>query len=248
MTDAPCPVRIGTSGWTIPTAHRDAFAAEGSQLERYAKVFPTVEINSTFYRPHRAATLERWLATVPDTFRFAVKVTRKITHEGGFADAGELLRRFLDEIAPLAPKLGPLLVQLPPKLACDAQIAARFFAILREQFDGDVAFEPRHASWFTADADLLLVSFRVARVAADPAVVAEAARPGGSTALAYYRLHGSPRMYSSTYEAEALDVLAHKLAAHGRQGVPAWCFFDNTMHGFAIANSLATQQRIHAAQ
>jgi uncharacterized protein YecE (DUF72 family) len=74
------PVRIGTAAWSIPKKHAAPFPTAGSHLERYAAVFNAAEINSSFYRPHRAATYERWAASVPDDFRFAVKVPKAITH------------------------------------------------------------------------------------------------------------------------------------------------------------------------
>ena len=84
-----------------------------------------MEINSSFYRPHRTATYERWAASVPEDFRFAVKVPKAITHERRLKDASDLLDRFLSEAGGLGPKLGPLLVQLPPSLSFQAGIADR---------------------------------------------------------------------------------------------------------------------------
>jgi uncharacterized protein YecE (DUF72 family) len=82
-------------------------------------------------------------------------------------------------------------------LAYQAGTADRFFTDLREQGAGSIVCEPRHASWFTAEVESLLEEPRVARVAADPAPVPGAGAPGGWRGLAYYRLHGSPRMYYS---------------------------------------------------
>jgi uncharacterized protein YecE (DUF72 family) len=64
----PGEVRIGTAGWSIPKRHADVFPAAGSHLERYAARLAAVEINSSFYRPHRPATYARWAAAVPDGF------------------------------------------------------------------------------------------------------------------------------------------------------------------------------------
>src|SRR4051794_10397874 len=110
-------VRIGTAGWSIPKAYAAPFPPSGSHLERYGAVFNAVEINSSFYRPHRIATYERWAATVPEDFRFAIKVPKSVTHERRLKDTGDLLDQFVSEVTGLGPKLGPLLVQLPPSLA-----------------------------------------------------------------------------------------------------------------------------------
>ena len=141
-------VYVGCAGWSIPKEHGARFPEEGTHLARYAARFPAVEINSSFYKPHRPATYARWAASVPPDFRFAVKVPKAATHERRLADAGEVLDRFLEEATRLEGKLGPLLVQIPPSLAFSATLAAGFFAALRDRFEGDVAFEPRHASWF----------------------------------------------------------------------------------------------------
>ena len=98
----------------------------GSHLERYARHLNAVEINSSFYRPHRRTTYQRWAQSVPDDFRFSVKLPKTITHEAGLTDCGALLDRFVDEVTGLGDKLAVLLVQLPPKSALSKRIANRF--------------------------------------------------------------------------------------------------------------------------
>lgn len=169
---------IGTAGWSLPKAYAPHFPGDGSHLERYAQRLSAVEINTSFYRPHRVATYEKWAAAVPAGFRFAVKVPRAITHERRLTDVDEVLARFLGEVAGLGSKLGPLLLQLPPSLAFDCASAARFLATFRRCFAGDIVCEPRHATWFTQDVDKVLCDHAIARVAADPAPVREAGRPG----------------------------------------------------------------------
>lgn len=242
-TNEERPVRVGCAGWSVPKEHAAHFPAEGSHLERYAQRLSAVEINSSFYRPHRPATYARWADAVPDGFQFSVKVPRQITHERRLADCTEPLERFLAECGALEAKLGPLLVQLPPSLAFHADIAPAFFAALRARFAGGVVCEPRHPTWFGPDAERLLVEAHVARVAADPAPVPPAARPGGWPGLVYYRWHGSPRIYYSDYPDDALDRLADSLRA---SSAPAWCVFDNTALFHAAANALSLTERLAA--
>jgi uncharacterized protein YecE (DUF72 family) len=141
--------------------------------------------------------------------------------------------------------LGQLLVQLPPSLSLSVDIAERFFAALRARFDGDVALEPRHASWFEPAADRLVTQYHVARVAADPAVVPAAAEPGGWDGLVYYRLHGSPKVYHSAYPDEYLGALA-KALTHAARSAAVWCVFDNTAVGAATVNALDVLGRVRA--
>src|SRR6476660_3545395 len=130
------PIYVGVAGWPIPKPHAGLFPETGSHLQRYAARFNAVEINSSFYRPHRPATYARWAASVPAGFQFAVKVPRTITHERRLVDTAPLLAAFLAECGALGPARGPLLVQLPPRLAFDAAVAEAFLALLREQYAG----------------------------------------------------------------------------------------------------------------
>jgi uncharacterized protein YecE (DUF72 family) len=230
------PFRIGTAGWNVPSLYLDQVSLGGSHLERYARHLNAVEINSSFYRPHRRATYQRWAQSVPDHFRFSVKVPKAITHEAGLADCGALLDRFVDEVTGLAEKLGVLLVQLPPTSVFKKRIADGFFRDLHVRIDTDVVLEPRHASWFAPDVDDWLAERNIARVAADPAPVLGAEKPGGRKALAYYRWHGSPRIYYSDYDASALVSLQRRLKQDRARSV--WCIFDNTAAGAALGNAL----------
>lgn len=234
-------MRTGTAGWSIASAHRHLAGPGASGLERYATLFDAVEINSSFYRPHRRETYARWADTVPAHFRFSVKLPRTITHEYALRGALPLLDDFLAQAGALGERLGCLLVQLPPSLACDARVASTFFAGLRRRWPGGVACEPRHASWFEPRADALWQRHRIARVAADPARQPEAAAPGGHSSLRYWRWHGSPRIYSSAYGADALAALSGRVRASMEGGGEAWVIFDNTAHGHATPNAAEFQ-------
>ena len=231
-------VYIGTAGWSISSAAASHFPLDGSHLQRYAQVLPCVEINSSFYRPHQSATYARWAASVPDHFRFSVKLPRSITHERRLRDGEAELDRFASEVGELGSKLGCVLVQLPPSLRFEADVAAAFFTALRQRFDGMLACEARHPSWFEQDATELLTMQRITRVRADP----PAGQPGPhvpTTNVAYVRLHGSPKIYYSDYPADYLAALAAEL--HASVQADNWCIFDNTAAGAALFNALDLQ-------
>ncbi len=120
-------LRIGTAGWNIPSNLRDHFPLGNSLLERYSQVFNAVEINTSFYRPHRKKTYQGWAEKTPSDFLFSVKIPKKITHEHLLIDVNECLDQFIDEVCCLQAKLGPLLVQLPPRLKFEPKIAYSFF-------------------------------------------------------------------------------------------------------------------------
>ncbi|MCB5186450.1 DUF72 domain-containing protein [Methylobacillus caricis] len=234
-------LRVGCAGWGIPPQHAALFPPDGSHLERYARLFGTVEINSSFYRPHQHKTYARWAATVPESFRFWVKISGEITHKHRLAGCSIALLRFLEEISGLDSKLGGILIQLPPSLQLDPVTAHSFFTLLRQHYSGAAACEPRHASWFSMAGENLLKDFKLARVAADPARFPTAGVPGGWNGFCYYRLHGTPQIYYSSYSPEYLEQLSITLQ---NSSSPAWCIFDNTARGAAAANAIAVINRI----
>ena len=237
---------VGTAGWTVPKEHLPLFplpavSAKPSHLELYASRMSCVEINSSFHRPHRRATWERWAAATPEGFRFAVKAPKAVTHTAKLVNTGGALLEFFDGVSALGQKLGPVLFQLPPKLSFDEGVAQEFLTTLREVHLGAVVLEPRNASWFSAAAERLLRSFEIARVAADPPKGSElAANPGGWPGLRYWRLHGAPRTYYSEYDSEWLQAFADRLRLQA--GVlntsETWVIFDNTALSHATSNSV----------
>jgi uncharacterized protein YecE (DUF72 family) len=239
------PVRIGTAGWNVPRDTVSDASGEGSHLVRYSRLFGCVEINSSFYRPHRLSTWERWRDSVPASFRFSVKAPRTITHDARLKCEPELLLAFLAQIVALREKLGPMLIQLPPSLEFDRNVTQSFFKLLRRNFAGDVVCEPRHKSWFGDLPDRLLAEYLVGRVAGDPACVPAAMHPGGASSLVYFRLHGSPRLYYSAYDHEYLSGLAARLANFSNVA-KTWCVFDNTASGAAIRNALELSRLLSA--
>jgi uncharacterized protein YecE (DUF72 family) len=214
------PVRIGTAGWSIARQAAAAFPAEGSGLGRYVAVFRCAEINSSFHRSHRASTWEKWRDSVPAGFRFSVKLPKTVTHQAKLAGTEALVGAFLAEAELLGDKLAVLLVQLPPSLALDVATAAGFFRMLRQGSPARVTVEPRHASWFGAEADALL----------------SAERPLVVDGLAYWRLHGSPVVYRSSY-ADRIEAMADDIAR--TEADEKWCVFDNTASSAATGDALA---------
>jgi uncharacterized protein YecE (DUF72 family) len=232
---------IGTAGWTIPAQYKSGFLGEGSQLQRYASQLKCVEINSSFYHPHKRATYEKWAADVPEDFRFSVKIPRTITQNHRLEHYGNELDHFLQEVTGLGDRLGVLLAQLPPSLAYDADVTEEFFRDLA-QANVTIACEPRHMSWFTPDSEKTLNSLNVTRVAADPPRAPSDGTPGGDTRIAYFRLHGSPKIYYSKYSDTRLAQLATKLRPRD------WCIFDNTAAFHALENALTLQGNSFATE
>ncbi len=212
---------IGTAGWTIPRAAAHHFDCTGTHLQKYSAVLTGAEINSCFHRSHELGTYRKWALATPRQFRFAVKLPRIITHDQRLLRVGIPMERFIKESSGLKSKRGPLLIQLPPSLSFERRRVKAFLDRLRARYDGSLVCEPRHETWFSPTASELLVSYQVARVAADPAILEIGKEPGGWDGIVYFRLHGSPRKSAET-----------------------WCIFDNTAGGAAIENALELHQRV----
>jgi uncharacterized protein YecE (DUF72 family) len=210
----------------------------GGNLARYAGRLTAAEVNSSFHRQHRHATWGRWARSVGPSFRFSVKLPKTISHERRLVNVDAQLDAFAAEANMLGEKLAVVLVQLPPSLAFDAEVFKAFHRRLVQRLSLPAVVEPRHPSWFEQGVDVFLAELQVARVAADPAVVPSAADPGGWPGFRYFRLHGSPITYRSSYTEDFLDALATRL------GPGDWCIFDNTASGAALPNAVELLARL----
>jgi uncharacterized protein YecE (DUF72 family) len=221
---------IATAGWSIPKTVKERFPQQGSSLSRYASVFDATEINSTFYRQHKPSTFARWAESVPDGFRFSVKIPQEITHTRMMKEIGDPFDSFLKDIAPLAGKRGPLLCQLPPSLAFDPAHMEAACRTMRDADAGPIVMEVRHKSWASDEAVALLKKYTFDRVLADPPLVWTG--EDFTVPARYVRLHGKPKIYYSTYSDEEIRSLSKLLSAG------SWCVFDNTASGAALNNAL----------
>ncbi len=208
------------------------------------------EINSSFYKPHRRSTYERWAASTPTGFRFSVKLPKEISHARKLIGAEALLDAFVAQVTGLESKLGVVLVQLPPSLPFSERVASEFIAMLRERLEPDVriALEPRHPSWFVEEGATCLAEHHVARVSADPILAPGGGDPSGWTGFVYRRLHGSPRVYHSAYDEHTLTALAGAVARDVEAGRPTWLFFDNTASGAALGDAMRLRSLLSAMQ
>jgi uncharacterized protein YecE (DUF72 family) len=232
------PIHVGCAGWSLPKEHSALFGAKGSHLHRYAQRFDAVEINSSFYRSHRVDTYRRWADATPDYFRFAIKLPKQITHINRLTVSDDLIEKFSAEIAGLGEKRGPVLVQLPPSLSFEETVANGFFASMHSHVQTAIVCEPRHLTWFSPKATALLREHGIGRVAADPSIEMAAAVPDGCPQHAYFRWHGSPRMYYSEYDVDALNQLKSQVLRVAPAAEAVWCIFDNTAAGAAIVNAV----------
>lgn len=139
----------GVKVWTGSLYSADARPRE--YLEQYARVFNTVEGNTTFYSVPSAETVRRWRDAVPASFRFCFKLPRQITHYQALVGTEKEVRGFFERLAPLEERLGPFMIQLPAAFGPDRlDVLDRFLASLPGEYH--YAVELRHRAFFGTEA------------------------------------------------------------------------------------------------
>jgi uncharacterized protein YecE (DUF72 family) len=217
-------IHIGTSGYNYPE-WRGTFYPEDLRAPQmfayYAERFGTVEINATFYRMPTPKTTAAWRDQAPDTFRYALKASRRITHEQRLRDCEDSVRFFCESARVLGPRLGPLLFQLPPNLKADEERLARFLTWLPP--DLGAAFEFRHESWLTERVFALLSEHHVALCIAD---FGDHATPLVPTAR-----HGYFRLRDEGYTQADLERWADDIAEREPEWDEVFVYFKHEEEG-----------------
>lgn len=237
------PLRVGTSGWAYRhwlgrLYPRDVGGT--AMLPFFARRFPTVEVNSTYYRLPEARTFDAWRDAAPPGFRFSVKAPGSITHEKRLVGVEEETAEFVARASRLHDRLGVLLFQLPPGFRADLPLLEDFLRLLPEP--GRCAFELRHRSWHERDVRALLERHGAAWV------VHDYGRRGSplwtSTDWVYLRLHGPSGRYRGAYPAETLLAWAQQALHWLREGRRVWVFFNNDERGHAVRNAVALREAL----
>ena len=225
----------GASGYAYKewqgTFYPDRIAPD-AMLAWYGERLPTVEINNTFYQMPRPAVLEKWTQATPEAFRFAIKASRRITHDARLkadaaADSVQYLYRTL---AALGDKRGPVLFQLPPFLKKDVPRLTEFLALLPEGHRA--AFEFRHDSWFDDDV------YRALETAGASLCLSER-EDAAPPPLVETAPWGYIRLRLETYTDADLAQWAERLAATRWQETYAYFMHEPTAPAYAQALLLA---------
>ena len=236
-------IRIGCSGWAYESWRDGVFypprLASRNRLGHYATRFDTVELNASFYRLPTRAAAEHWARQTPDDFRFAVKVSRYLTHTVRLDDTAKHLALLLGRIEPLSGKIGPLLWQLPPTFRRDDERLAQALADLPHELRH--AFEFRHPSWFVDDVFSLLREHEVAVVIADRPDLGPLQTETLTADFVYVRFHHGSRGRRGNYSPSELEFWATRVRNWARDR-EVWAYFNNDWEGFAPKNAEALQQ------
>ena len=236
------PILVGTSGWQYRHWRHVLYPADVPQkrwLEHYAERFATVENDGTFYRLPARETFADWQARTPDDFVMAIKASRYLTHIRRLRDPAEPVARRMTRAAALGPRLGPVLLQLPPSLAADLpglEACLAEFAKAKADAPVRVAVEPRHPSWWTDQARDLLTAHNAALCWAD-----RRGRPGTplwrTAAWGYLRFHEGAAQPWPRYGRAALRSWLDRIQVTWPEDAPVYVYFNNDQCGAAIADS-----------
>jgi uncharacterized protein YecE (DUF72 family) len=225
--------RIGTSGWSYPFWRAGFYAGVPQRrwLAHCAAHFTAIEVNATFYREVKAATLERWRDETPDDFVFAIKGHRYVTHVRRLKAPVEPVLRQRGAAAPLGAKLAAVVWQLPANFAKDMARLQGFLDVLARWPEARHAIEFRHESWFDDEVADALSRHRIANCISDAAdwPLWDAV----TTDLVYVRLHGHTETYASPYGERALRAWARQASGWLAEGREVHVYFDNDALGAA---------------
>ncbi len=234
-------VLIGCSGWSYAHWREPVYERrpEREWLARYAQLFPTVEVNASFYRLPAARMVQGWAERSPDGFLFSVKVSRYLTHIRRLRDVGDGVRTLVDRMRPLsdAGKLGPYLWQLPESFHRDDD---RLAGALAAMPDGRNAFEFRHPSWFCEPVFELLSAAGAALVVGDdPRRRFQTLEPTAD--WMYLRFHHGSRGVRGNYSPRELEEWAGRIRVWRGRG-DVYAYFNNDWEAFAVRNALRLQE------
>lgn len=227
-------LRIGCSGWYYLHWKGTVYPAalpSSRWFGYYAEHFNTVELNAPFYHWPKETTVKRWQSSVPESFVYSVKVNQAITHLKRFKGTKRLVGKFYRLLAPLGPKLGCVLFQLPPSFS---YTEARLRAILDQlnpAFRNVIEF--RHKSWWSEEVRAALErAGAVFCSVSAPDLPDEAMACSG---VVYIRFHGAKRWYRYDYSESELRAWAEKV--HALQPRAIWAYFNNDFQGCAFRNA-----------
>jgi len=232
-------LRVGTSGWQYDDWRPSVYPkglGQSHWLARYAELFDTVEVNGTFYRLPSAATVQRWAASTPEHFRFAVKASRYLTHVRRLVDPGEPCAHLVERVRHLGPKLGPILLQLPPHFPCEPQRLDDTLAALASGAAVPLVVEVRDERWHDDRVYDVLARHDAAlcwwdrRGTHGPLV--------RTTDWVYLRLHEGRAAPAPAYGVRALSAWCERIVAAFGEQAGGWVYFNNDPGAAAPRNAL----------
>jgi uncharacterized protein YecE (DUF72 family) len=228
---------VGTSGWQYRHWRGTFYPAKLAQarwLDYYTRRFQTVEVNNTFYNLPEASTFEAWRRRTPDDFVVTVKMSRYLTHLRRLHEPAEPVQRFMSRAEKLGPKLGPVLIQLPPNLEAEPDRLAQTLELMPE--GARVAVEFRHQSWFSDRVLSILEEHRAALCLADSP--RRRTPPARTAAFGFVRFHEGRASPRPCYGERALESWVERLGELYGPDPDVFVYFNNDHRACAIRDAI----------
>lgn len=240
---------VGTSNITLPgpkTTFPEAYQNK-TRLHYYSSLFNSLEVNSSFYKPPLARTLEKWTTEVPANFRFTLKIWKEITHvkQSNFAENN--IEKFMAVLNAVKKNVGCLLIQFPPSITLIhidhvGKILKRIYDLNKNNWS--ICIEFRHASWYNNDVYALLNNLSISVVLHDMPK-SRTPLPIGylKSKVIFLRFHGQSGDYRGSYTAEFLNEYSELIADMLTQGKDVYAYFNNTI-GDAFENAQFLRSKV----
>ncbi len=237
MENSKIKFHIGCSGFYNADWKGSLYPVDSKNkdfLKLYSETYNTVEINSTFYRKPTAKTLQKWMDETPDDFKFFIKIPKTISHSGYSENKKDEFSNFCNYINEnIEDKLAGFLIHFPSSFHCNENNIEWLTETLSDDFL--IAVEFRHDSWWTDDIFTIFKQHQwmfcggsfSGKIPEDVIVT--------NSKIGYYRLHGRPTLYKSSYSEAFLNHLAKEIKASNQA---FYIYFNNTWGTSAIENSL----------
>jgi len=238
---------LGTCGWSYAEWEGILYPGRQSKLGQYSSIFPTAEIDSTFYALPKSGTVLGWATYTPKNFVFSAKLPKAITHTLALKAGEETeahLNQFLEVMKPLAQaqKLACILIQLPPFLKFDIERLESFLSLLPNS--QNFAIEFRHNSWLLEQTFRLLEKYRAAYTIVDEPLLPPDIHV--TSDLAYIRWHGrgAKPWFNYRYSEDQLQEWVPRVRETAGKAKKVLGYFNNHFHGYAPENCLQIMQML----
>ncbi|MFL5789351.1 MAG: DUF72 domain-containing protein [Flavisolibacter sp.] len=233
-------IHIGTSGWSYKHWKEIFYPPKLKStdwLTFYSQFFKATEINASFYHLPSIDTVVNWTKKVPKGFMFCPKMSRYLTHMKKLHDPEESLEKFFSVFEPMKQMMGPVLIQLPPSLKFNYDVAEYLYALLKKKYKKyQFVMEVRHNSWLEEVSLTLMAKYDIGFV------ISQSGHdfPYSEMVTArniYVRFHGPADLYASSYSDSMLKKYWTKFKKWISEGHTIWVFFNNDIHGYAVDNA-----------
>ncbi|MCX7908108.1 MAG: DUF72 domain-containing protein [Ignavibacteria bacterium] len=233
-------IYIGTSGWSFPNWVGILYPEGLPQrkwLNYYSQIFNCVEVNATFYRLFQVSTYQNWVKSVDENFKFIIKIPQEISHKKKLINSIKDLDDFFCNIEIIKPKIGLLLLQLPPSFNTSLDVFSEVVSYIRSKFPLAIEFR----NFYLNSDDVLNILIENNCVFVNPDSPKYPLTSIVTNRVLYYRLHGRVELHKSSYTEDELKEISLTIISMRERLDEVYVIFNNGMVGHSISNAIKLQ-------